>query len=246
MEFLSNYSEQLFYTPTPVSMQADLDETTFVGVETISCRTRAVESTPPTRRTRRDLLPTTVGDVLAGQHTSPILKKVWLATNGGGCSGDVLALRVSPSYRDRMLPEFLYYLLSSDDFFTYEMQYAKGAKMPRGDKASILRYRIPVPPVEVQREIVRVLDLFGGPTADLVTQLERGAGGSVASVCPLPGQPADLPRSGGRSEDSDGRIRAIIVGAVTSDIESITCVDHGGELSGLRSSQSRQWSRVFG
>jgi type I restriction enzyme S subunit len=32
--------------------------------------------------------------------------------------------------------------------------------MPRGDKDAILRYRVPIPPLEVQREIVKILDTF--------------------------------------------------------------------------------------
>ena len=36
----------------------------------------------------------------------------------------------------------------------------------------LAKLRIPVPPIEVQREIVRVLDLFSGLTADLATQLD--------------------------------------------------------------------------
>ena len=40
------------------------------------------------------------------------------------------------------------------------MQYAKGAKMPRGDKAQILKYPIPIPPLKEQERIVNILDKF--------------------------------------------------------------------------------------
>lgn len=153
---------------------AELDETTFIGVDNLlSDKGGKVDASylPNTER----LTAYQEGDVLLG-NIRPYLKKVWLATNSGGCSGDVLALRVSPGYRGRMLPEFLYHLLSSDDFFAYDMQHAKGGKMPRGDKASILKYRIPIPPVEVQREIVRLIDSFsvleGGLGTGLQTEFE--------------------------------------------------------------------------
>lgn len=157
------------YSDTRVDAN-DLDATTFVGVDNLL----------PDKGGRADAsyLPNTerltayrVGDVLVG-NIRPYLKKVWLATNSGGCSGDVLAFRVSPGYRSRILPKFLYYLLSSDDFFAYDMQHARGGKMPRGDKASILKYRIPIPPVEVQREIVRVLDMFTTLEAELKAELD--------------------------------------------------------------------------
>lgn len=40
------------------------------------------------------------------------------------------------------------------------MQHAKGAKMPRGNKQKIMEYKIPLPPLSVQREIVEILDKF--------------------------------------------------------------------------------------
>ena len=51
------------------------------------------------------------------------------------------------------------------------MQNAKGAKMPRGDKSAVLRYPIPLPPLPVQQEIVRILDSFTELTAELNEKL---------------------------------------------------------------------------
>jgi type I restriction enzyme S subunit len=115
-----------------------------------------------------------VDDILIG-NIRPYLKKIWIANRDGGTNGDVLVVRAVPAYRESILPRFLYFLLSSDTFFAYDMQHAKGAKMPRGDKAAILRYRIPVPPVDVQREIVRVLDLFTELEAELETRRRQYA-----------------------------------------------------------------------
>ncbi|MFT8396584.1 restriction endonuclease subunit S, partial [Propionibacterium sp.] len=106
------------------------------------------------------------------RYTPDREEPVWLATNSGGCSGDVLALRINEIAQRSFTPEFLYYLLSSDGFFAYSMQHAKGAKMPRGNKAAILNFRIPVPPLEVQREIVRILDKFTALEAELEAELE--------------------------------------------------------------------------
>lgn len=108
------------------------------------------------------------GDILIG-NIRPYLKKIWRATYSGGTNGDVLTIR--PNNQSEICSEFLYYILSSDTFFLYDMQNAKGAKMPRGDKASVLEYRLPVPPLEVQQEIVRILDQFTELTAELATEL---------------------------------------------------------------------------
>ena len=53
------------------------------------------------------------------------------------------------------------------------MQYAKGSKMPRGDKEAVMKYEIPVPPLEVQSEIVQILDNFAELTAELTAELEK-------------------------------------------------------------------------
>lgn len=142
-----------------------LDETTFVGVDNLLAdKAGKTDATylPNTARLTRYF----PGEILLG-NIRPYLKKVWLADGDGGCSGDVLALRIDPVYVDAVEPRFLYYLLSSDGFFAYNMRHANGAKMPRGNKTAILEYRVPVPPIEVQREIVRILDQFTALEAEL-------------------------------------------------------------------------------
>lgn len=162
-------SEVAEYSQTRVEA-VDLDETNFVGVDNlVADKGGRVDASYPPNTAR--LTAYEPGDILLG-NIRPYLKKVWRATNEGGCSGDVLAIRLKDADRADLDSEFLYYLLSSDGFFAYNMQHAKGAKMPRGSKAAILNYRIPVPPSEVQREIVRVLDKFTQLEAELEAELE--------------------------------------------------------------------------
>ena len=101
-----------------------------------------------------------------------------MAENNGGCSGDVLAIRILADCKKIISPEYLYYALSSDSFFSYSMQHAKGAKMPRGSKDAILNYQIPIPcpsapekSLAIQSEIVRILDKFTELTAELTAEL---------------------------------------------------------------------------
>ena len=44
--------------------------------------------------------------------------------------------------------------------------------MPRGDRSKIKEYEIPLPPIEVQEEIVRILDHFTNLAAELQAKLE--------------------------------------------------------------------------
>jgi type I restriction enzyme S subunit len=78
------------------------------------------------------------GDILIG-NIRPYLKKIWKADGNGGCSTDVLVFRA----KDNHDSSFLYALLAQDAFYNYAMKGVKGSKMPRGDKAQIMRFPIP-------------------------------------------------------------------------------------------------------
>jgi len=149
---------------------AELDPVDFVGVDNLLPDFQGVGA--PTYRPNTAKVTAFVnGDILIG-NIRPYLKKIWLANREGGCSGDVLALRVSEAFEHSLEPRFLYRVLASEGFFNFNMQHARGGKMPRGDKQMILRYPTPVPPLEVQQEIVRVLDAFTDLEQSLVSELE--------------------------------------------------------------------------
>ena len=108
-------------------------------------------------------------DILIG-NIRPYLKKIWKADNEGGASADVLVIR---STTQLLVPGYLYHLLSDNRFFSYDMQHAKGAKMPRGNKEKILDYVIPLPPLSEQRRIVEILDRFDTLTNSISEGLPR-------------------------------------------------------------------------
>lgn len=91
-------------------------------------------------------------DVLIS-NIRPYFKKIWYATFDGGCSNDVLVLRANADID----PHYLYYLLADDVFFDYATATAKGTKMPRGDKAAIMKFEVNVYDIAVQRKIVSLL-----------------------------------------------------------------------------------------
>ncbi|WP_434556403.1 restriction endonuclease subunit S (plasmid) [Klebsiella oxytoca] len=163
------------YSTTKVDADK-LDATLFVGVDNLLAdKGGRIDATyqPNTAR----LTAYEPGDLLLG-NIRPYLKKVWMAENNGGCSGDVLAIRILADCKKIISPEYLYYALSSDSFFSYSMQHAKGAKMPRGSKDAILNYQIPIPcpsapgkSLAIQSEIVRILDKFTALTAELTAEL---------------------------------------------------------------------------
>lgn len=121
-----------------------LDASSYVGVDNLLPDTRG--------KVRSNFVPTSgtvigyqANDILIG-NIRPYLKKIWLAHSTGGTNQDVLVIRIKDEAKAMLKPRYLYYLLASDDFFTYDSQHAKGAKMPRGDKTMIMKYKIPIPP----------------------------------------------------------------------------------------------------
>lgn len=142
---------------------SDIDARNYVGVEHLRQNTegREMSVTLPEVDFVISFYPE---DILIG-NIRPYLKKAWLADCNGGTNGDVLTIRIV----DKMYvsPQYLFYILSSEQFFMYDMKYAKGAKMPRGDKKAVMNYAIPVPPLAIQNEIVKLLDNFTELTAEL-------------------------------------------------------------------------------
>ena len=107
------------------------------------------------------------GDILIG-NIRPYLKKIWLSDRVGGANTDVLVIKKSIESIDN---KYLFFVLSSEKFFSYVMRSVKAGKMPRGNKEMIMKYQFPLPPLEVQKRIVEVLDNFEKICNDLNTGL---------------------------------------------------------------------------
>jgi type I restriction enzyme S subunit len=154
LDEVSNYSSSRIEA-------TDVDASSYVGVDNLlpDKKGKIDSSYVPTEGR---LTQFSEGDILIG-NIRPYLKKIWLATHEGGTNGDVLVIQIKD--RKTLSSEYLFYALSSDQFFIYDVQNSKGAKMPRGDKASVMKYHIPLPPLPVQQEIVRILDNFTELTA---------------------------------------------------------------------------------
>lgn len=68
--------------------------------------------------------------------------------------------------------KFLAYWFASADFYAQKRKLATGTKVIDVSAKQLATVRIPVPPLEVQREIVRVLDQFTQLEAELEAELE--------------------------------------------------------------------------
>lgn len=91
-------------------------------------------------------------DVLIS-NIRPYFKKIWFAIFEGGASNDILVIRGN----NKVNLKYLYYLLSTDDFFDYNVKGSKGTKMPRGDKEHIMNYEFKLPSLKEQKRIADIL-----------------------------------------------------------------------------------------
>ena len=144
-----------------------IDEDNYVGVENL-LQNKAGKTKATSVPTTGMVIAYQKNDILIG-NIRPYLRKVWLADCEGGTNGDVLTVQIEDT--EKVLPQFLYYVLSSEKFFLYDIQNSKGAKMPRGSKDAVMKFEVPLPPLEIQREIVRILDNFTNLTAELTAEL---------------------------------------------------------------------------
>ena len=133
---------------------AILDEETYISTENMMPNKGGITSAsslPTIAQTQAFL----AGDVLVS-NIRPYFKKIWFAEFDGGCSNDVLVFRA----KDGVSKRFLYYVLADDTFFDYSMATSKGTKMPRGDKAAIMKYEVPDFTYEKQEKIAGILEVL--------------------------------------------------------------------------------------
>lgn len=110
-------------------------------------------SYPPTTKTVASF---NSNDVLVS-NIRPYFKKIWFADNNGGCSNDVLVFNPEET---KILPKFLYYQLSKDDFFDFMMSGANGTKMPRGNRKAIPSFKFFLPSLQTQKRIADILSTY--------------------------------------------------------------------------------------
>lgn len=90
----------------------------------------------------------------------------WLGTEDVAVSSDAYI------YRHSLDPKYVAYFFQSKQFQIQKKPHITGTKVRRVSGKSLARIRIPVPPLDVQREIVEVLDSFTELEAELETKLE--------------------------------------------------------------------------
>ena len=93
------------------------------------------------------------GDLLYGK-LRPYLNKHGMASFDGVCSTDILVFKA----RKQVETAFINYFLSHPKFIEYAVANSKGINLPRVSEKIVLNAKILLPPLDEQKEIVRLLD----------------------------------------------------------------------------------------
>jgi type I restriction enzyme M protein len=130
---------------------------TYIGLENITQNTgelagAVVTEDPSEIKSLKNVF--NPGDILYGK-LRPNLNKVWLADRKGICSTDIFVIH---AVEGRVVPALYAYIFRSGMFNDAVMGQLKGAQLPRVGWASFAELEIPLPPLEVQREIVAEIE----------------------------------------------------------------------------------------
>lgn len=110
------------------------------------------------------------GDVLVAttsENDEDLCKSVaWVGREDLVFSGDCCR------YSSNLNAKYVSYYLSSEQFQRNKRKYITGTKVRRVSPAALGKIQIPVPPLEIQEEIVRILDKFTQLEAELEAELE--------------------------------------------------------------------------
>ncbi|MFM2408414.1 MAG: hypothetical protein RL358_1156 [Pseudomonadota bacterium] len=130
---------------------------TYLGLENITQHTGEIEGSVVTEKPADIKSLKNVfkpRDILYGK-LRPNLNKVWLADRNGICSTDIFVIEAIEETTD---PALYAYLFRSSRFNDAVMGQLKGAQLPRIGWSSFEELQIPLPPLEVQKEIVAEID----------------------------------------------------------------------------------------
>lgn len=138
----------------------------FVGLEHVSSETFQIQGygliKDGTSFTKRFFK----GNVLFSKRRS-YLKKVAVADFEGICSGDILVFEVKKEKTNVLLDSYLPFIVRSNEFINFATYTSAGSLSPRTKWKEIADYKLLLPSVEEQKQIVEALNQFASLTKSL-------------------------------------------------------------------------------
>jgi type I restriction enzyme M protein len=132
---------------------------TYIGLENITQNTGSLEgevitTNPSEIKSLKNVFEP--GNILYGK-LRPNLNKVWIAGRQGICSTDIFVIEAD---KQKAVPDLFAYVFRSKRFNDSVMAQLKGAQLPRVGWSSFSELEIPLPPLEIQKEIVAEIEAY--------------------------------------------------------------------------------------
>ena len=118
------------------------------------------------------------GDVLYSK-LRPYLRKVFLPDFRGVCSADMYPIKVN---HEKLQSQFLVWLLISDGFTKYADEESRRARMPKLNREQLFAFEAPLPSLEQQKQISKMLD----QKISECNQLQQSLESQLAEINELP------------------------------------------------------------
>ncbi len=123
-----------------------------------------------------------IGDIVAAKQKKAVTNDIIMAVTSENIEdvckcvawlgeGEVAVSGHTAIIHHTLNPKYLVYYLHSSMFYSQKVKLAHGTKVIEVKPDSLGEIKLPVPPLEVQREIVRVLDNFTLLTTKLTTEI---------------------------------------------------------------------------
>ena len=149
------------------SISSDL----YIGLEHIGQGNNLIESTGNVNEFTSTKNTFSQGDVLYGK-LRPLLNKVWLATESGYCSTDILPLVPT----NKILSQILLFVLTNHDFLWYAVGTSAGTKMPRTSWSDMKKFPVVLSNIQEQQKIASIfsgVDALIESTQEVIAKTER-------------------------------------------------------------------------
>lgn len=85
----------------------------------------------------------------------PYLVKVARPNFKGLCSADIYPLLPE---KEKIIKDFLYYILSSDEFTDYAIKGSGRVGMPKVNREHLFEFEVPLPSIDIQKQIVEKIE----------------------------------------------------------------------------------------
>lgn len=157
------WEEKTLEEVAPIKRETNKKLLPYVGMEDVESATGKFLGSLESRKVKSNTFYFDNTCVLYGR-LRPYLNKVLIPDFEGHCSTEMFPL--APK-KDILLKQYLFYWITQNSFINDAMRTAGGARMPRANMKEVMKFKMLIPPLPEQHEIVTRLDTLSAHLREL-------------------------------------------------------------------------------